>query len=329
MNLLYMLSGFPGIEILIALVALLFGYLLRGRLYQLNNQYDEVEALQREISRLEEDLASCKKRNTAYKSEIQGIETKLSKLIAVSKTEATKTSESEEKSIIADRSNQVNEAVPGFEENKIKDESIEEDTNTRRTNKFAALKNDNLQIIEGIGPKMESVLKENGVNNWKILGEQSNNQLREILEKYGNKYKIIDPESWPDQASLAASESWSQLVRMQKGLDVGRGLSEADTPAKVEKVMVKLGIIKEYKQDDLKAIEGIGPKIAELLNISGINSWKQLAKTEVTTLQNILDKAGKRYQLADPGSWPMQAALADEGRFDELTDYQEALVGGK
>lgn len=328
MNLFYMLSGFPGIEILIALIALVFGYLIRGRLYQVNSNDNEALELRNEISQLEEDLASCKQRNSDYKKEIQALEAKLNRLIALSQTGVSEASDLKTQ-VVADGEPSQGIEAKEVDDNKIIAEPISEEPTTKRTNKFEALKTDNLQIIEGIGPKMESVLKENDISNWKVLGEQSNDQLREILEKYGNKYKIIDPESWPDQASLAANESWSQLVRMQKGLDVGRGFADADTPAKVEKVMIKLGIIKEYKQDDLKAIEGIGPKIAELLNSSGINSWKQLAETEVTALQNILDKAGKRYQLADPGSWPKQAALADQGRFDELTDYQEALQGGK
>lgn len=200
----------------------------------------------------------------------------------------------------------------------------------QRKSKFDALPGANLQIIEGIGPKMESVLKENNISNWQALSETSLDELRNILESYGKKYKIIDPASWSEQAKLAADGSWSQLVNMQKGLDGGlASQNELNTRAKVEKQMIKLGIIKEYKQDDLKGLEGIGPKIDELLAAEGIDTWEKLSMTEVSKLQAILDKAGKRFQLSDPTTWPKQAALASEGRFDELSDYQDILMGGR
>jgi predicted flap endonuclease-1-like 5' DNA nuclease len=83
------------------------------------------------------------------------------------------------------------------------------------------------------------------------------------------------------------------------------------------------------RTDDLKKIEGIGPKIAELCNGIGIFTWKQLSETSVETLQTMLDNAGKRYQIHNPSTWPAQALMAHEGRFDELKVYQDHLKGGK
>jgi len=81
--------------------------------------------------------------------------------------------------------------------------------------------------------------------------------------------------------------------------------------------------------DDLKKIEGIGPKIAELLNNAGIHSWAQLAKCPVEDLKKILQDAGPRYQMHDPTTWPKQAALAAAGKWDELKELQDYLDGGK
>jgi hypothetical protein len=47
------------------------------------------------------------------------------------------------------------------------------------------------------------------------------------------------------------------------------------------------------------------------------------------TLKEILDKAGERYQLADPSTWSKQAAMASEGQWKELFEYQDRLDGGK
>ena len=81
--------------------------------------------------------------------------------------------------------------------------------------------------------------------------------------------------------------------------------------------------------DDLKVIEGIGPKIERLLNDAGILTFAQLARTSVERLRAILQEAGPRFRLADPTTWPRQAGMAAEGRWDELKDYQDALQGGR
>lgn len=79
--------------------------------------------------------------------------------------------------------------------------------------------------------------------------------------------------------------------------------------------------------DDLKLIEGIGPKISSLLNAAGIMTFAQLANTPVADLQAILDKAGLR--LGDPATWPEQAALAAKGDLAGLQTLQDELKGGR
>ena len=80
--------------------------------------------------------------------------------------------------------------------------------------------------------------------------------------------------------------------------------------------------------DDLELIEGIGPKIAELLKGAGIDTFDALAKAPVEKVQEVLDAGGNQFNLAKPETWAEQAALAAAGdwaAFDQLT---EALVGG-
>lgn len=83
------------------------------------------------------------------------------------------------------------------------------------------------------------------------------------------------------------------------------------------------------KPDDLKKIEGIGPKIEKLCNGIGIYTWKQLADTSVETLQKMLHDAGHDFRVADPSTWPAQAELAAAGKWAELATYQDYLVGGR
>ena len=87
--------------------------------------------------------------------------------------------------------------------------------------------------------------------------------------------------------------------------------------------------VKPTAKDDLKKVEGIGPKIAELLNNAGINTFSDLAATEVDRVKEILAEAGSRYAAHNPGTWPKQAGLAAEGKWEELEKWQDELDGGK
>lgn len=86
---------------------------------------------------------------------------------------------------------------------------------------------------------------------------------------------------------------------------------------------------KKVNENDLKIIEGIGPKIEQLFKTSGILSWKALSETSVDRCKEILMKAGERYQIHDPGTWPRQAKLAYENKWRQLKDWQETLDGGR
>ncbi len=81
--------------------------------------------------------------------------------------------------------------------------------------------------------------------------------------------------------------------------------------------------------DDLVIIEGIGPKIAELFTTAGITTFAQLAEANVENLKEILEAAGSRYAVHNPATWPQQAALARDGKMDELKKLQDELNAGK
>lgn len=80
--------------------------------------------------------------------------------------------------------------------------------------------------------------------------------------------------------------------------------------------------------DDLTVVEGIGPKIGELLFAAGITTFAQLASTEVEKISEVLKAAGARYALANPGTWPEQASLLAAGKVAEFEKLAEELDGG-
>ncbi|CCH03310.1 50S ribosomal protein L17 [Fibrella aestuarina BUZ 2] len=81
--------------------------------------------------------------------------------------------------------------------------------------------------------------------------------------------------------------------------------------------------------DDLKIIEGIGPKIAELLNNAGITTFAQLADAKDEDVRAILDAAGNQFNIADVTTWNEQAALLRDGKTDEFKALTDRLKGGR
>lgn len=85
----------------------------------------------------------------------------------------------------------------------------------------------------------------------------------------------------------------------------------------------------KMETDDLKKIEGIGPKVEEALIAGGITSYAKLAKAKPEDLQTLLADAEGNFNAQDPATWPEQAELAKAGKWDELKELQDRLQGGK
>ena len=167
-------------------------------------------------------------------------------------------------------------------------------------------KHDDLTRIEGIGDQVAALLRENRIHTYAQLRDTDVEQLRAILHKGGPQYNLCDPTTWPEQAALAAKKDWAALAAMQATLIGGR---EPD--------------------DDLQVIEGIGPAISQVFHDANIRTYKVLAVTDEAALKAILKTAGPQFQMADPGTWPEQAALAAEGKWKALEAWQERLKAGR
>jgi predicted flap endonuclease-1-like 5' DNA nuclease len=188
---------------------------------------------------------------------------------------------------------------------------------------------DDLQIIEGIGPKIEKILKKANIGTWASLSQAKPEDLRDVLDQEGPSYRIHKPDSWPKQAAYAVKGDWDQLIAFQKDLDGGRDdEGTGDTPSKFEKLMLKrLGFDK--RTTDLKIVEGIGPKIEEALKDAGINNWSELAAATADQIREILSNAEGKFGYAVPDTWPQQAQLAANAKWSELKELQDKLDGGR
>ncbi|MFM2320009.1 MAG: hypothetical protein RLZZ215_2630 [Pseudomonadota bacterium] len=96
-----------------------------------------------------------------------------------------------------------------------------------------------------------------------------------------------------------------------------------------ETTITPLVLPAEDHVDDLKKLEGIGPKIEKLLNEAGIKSYVKLATMDRDTLKAILDAGGSQFKLHEPKSWPYQAELAAKQNWQRLKEYQDFLISGR
>lgn len=85
---------------------------------------------------------------------------------------------------------------------------------------------------------------------------------------------------------------------------------------------------KASKGDDLTKIEGIGPKAAEALTNAGMGTFSDLSKGDAEKIKEVLTEASSRMAHLDPTSWPKQAQMAADGKWDELKAWQDSVKGG-
>ena len=84
----------------------------------------------------------------------------------------------------------------------------------------------------------------------------------------------------------------------------------------------------DSKADDLTKIEGVGPKAAEALANSGLETFAKVAKADALKMKEILTEASSRMAHLDPTSWPKQAKMAADGKWDELKVWQDKTKAG-
>ena len=80
---------------------------------------------------------------------------------------------------------------------------------------------DDLTKIEGVGPKIALVLSSNGITTYAQLAKADPAAVQEMLKKSSGRFNIAKPQTWPEQAELAASGNWDALKKLQDELHGG------------------------------------------------------------------------------------------------------------
>lgn len=139
----------------------------------------------------------------------------------------------------------------------------------------------------------------------------------------------LDPR--PEAQRVDTPVARANAVSAYTPAGIGVRLLPGDAPVAappVRTAAVAMAPVVEAAADDLKLIEGIGPKISTVLADAGITTFAQLAEASPEALRQILDLAGLS-AINDPSTWPQQAALAAAGNWDGLALLQNELRGGR
>jgi predicted flap endonuclease-1-like 5' DNA nuclease len=159
-----------------------------------------------------------------------------------------------------------------------------------------------------------------------LLGKSGRATLDNTIE-----HKLLQDKNTKLQADLdACNKKASSVSSANMGTSAASfAAGAAVTSVPFDGAIAKAAMGKTIKQDDLKVVEGIGPKIDGMFKDAGIKTWKALSEVHVADCKKILDKGGKRYQIHDPASWPMQAKMCYEGKWKELAKWQNEHKHGK
>jgi predicted flap endonuclease-1-like 5' DNA nuclease len=211
-----------------------------------------------------------------------------------------------------------------------------------------------LQRIEGIGPKIEAALKAAGYTTYAKLAGTSEDELRAALAAGGITFAPA-ATSWSDQAQYLVDGDEDGLQEYQDyligGQDRASKFTENVDYADVDEIKdadAKAAAIAEDEAEaaaapepepaaepepepepqDLQRIEGIGPKIDAALKAAGYTTYAKIADTPESRLREALAAGGIKFAPA-AASWAEQAKLLAEGDEAALQEYQDYLVGGQ
>lgn len=85
-----------------------------------------------------------------------------------------------------------------------------------------------LKVVEGIGPAIEIILKKAGIRTFELLAKTDPDELDTLLQVADPRLKRFDPGTWPAQARLAMNGEWEVLRDYQDQLRAGRPIQDED-----------------------------------------------------------------------------------------------------
>lgn len=158
---------------------------------------------------------------------------------------------------------------------------------------------------------------------------EKNRQLQLSNDKLTADLKACQSKVSASASMPKASSNTNTAAGMASGFAAGAATAAAAPTSNFDDSAARAAMGKKIKVDDLTVVEGIGPKISELFHAKNIKTWQALSVASQEQCQEALNAGGKRFEMHHPGSWPLQAKLAHEGKWEELAKWQNEHKGGR
>lgn len=169
-----------------------------------NKGGDEIEIWKKRVADLQDKLVTNKTKMNALENELKEVKKASSK-------------KSEKTNIASDDKSTTN-IVSSFSS----ETSVAFDAGAAKAVLGKKIKQDDLTVVEGIGPKIQGLFHDHGVKTWLALSKCSLEKCKEVLDSGGSRYRMHNPSTWAKQAGFAAQGKWEELKKWQDELDGGK-----------------------------------------------------------------------------------------------------------
>jgi predicted flap endonuclease-1-like 5' DNA nuclease len=174
---------------------------------------------------------------------------------------------------------------------------------------------DDLELIKGIGPKLNGVLNGLGVHRFDQIANWTAGDVDKVDDHLDAFKGRIGQEEWIPQARLLAAGNHSEWQRIYGAAGaVAAGVAAAGAVA-----MTAIGVPAAVgAADDLLQVKGIGPKLNDLLTGLGITRFDQIAAWGASEIAKVDEHMGAFKGRIDRDLWTEQAGLLARGAIAEF-----------
>lgn len=280
---------------------------------------NEVKMLKMQLEIAEKEASKLREVEMTLIKTLRTAEDTSSRITENASTEANKKIEQAElraSQLIADAENQANNLI---QEAKQKATSI----NLTAKEEFEELENNFLSLESS---------KQNLLNKIQTIASE----VEEIVAKHKTSKFTEDKTITPSKSiKLEKTHIEEVIEEIESEVFEDSNSDDVDDEVSFSSAINNLNIDEEEKSEEqniktnLELIEGIGPKIKEVLNGAKIFTFRDLATTPIYRIKDILSAAGSHLVAHDPTTWVDQALLAEEGRWEQLEELKEYLIAGR
>lgn len=167
-------------------------------------------------------------------------------------------------------------------------------------------------------PNIPPSLENKALQVQSALSDASNTKIEPVLKKIEQKKQKKEAKKLEKKLKKEGKVADVSSQSVEKTKKRGRPVGSKN----------KKTISRGRPIDDLKKIEGIGPKMEQALRKAGYKTFLKISKTTPQVLKSTLMEQSNRFKMANTDTWPQQALLAHKGKWDELKALQDTLNGG-